>query len=168
MPLWYGEDHHYPWPQRTDVYTRGTETKTLDEWAAEAGMPFQELAHRLHLHRLDILAVLPLPVVEETPGPARRPIDATRPGFGTIVEYEGEALTVSEWADRYCVSKRALGARLRAGWAMRRTLTEPVMPGRRPSKVTPSRGGGSELSEGLGDRRGIIRSISDEIGVFPT
>lgn len=161
--LWYGESHQYPWPQRTDVYTRGTETKTLAEWADDAAMPFQELAHRLHLHGLDILKVMPLPVVEEVKDVEKvDQLDGIRinPRPCRMLTLQGETLRIGLWAARFDLTTQLVGFRLRKGWTTERALMTP-----KRGKYT---GGGSELSEDLGDRRGIIRSISDEIGVFPT
>lgn len=42
----------------------------------------------------------------------------------TVLEYNGEKRTVSEWADKLQVSKETLYSRLKSGWSVERVLTE--------------------------------------------
>jgi hypothetical protein len=52
--------------------------------------------------------------------------------------FNGEDLTMSEWADRLGVSKSRIKNRIDAGWTIEATLTEPFLRGRR--KYVNSRG----------------------------
>jgi hypothetical protein len=42
------------------------------------------------------------------------------------VLFQGESLTVSEWAERYNIDPIVLGGRLRRGWSMERAVSEDV------------------------------------------
>jgi hypothetical protein len=46
-------------------------------------------------------------------------------------EYNGERLTVTEWAERTGIAMSALLKRRSLGWSVERTLTEPSVVGRR-------------------------------------
>lgn len=45
-----------------------------------------------------------------------------------ILEYDGLSLPVAEWARRLDVDPSVLYSRLRYGWSVKRTLTQPVRP----------------------------------------
>jgi len=40
--------------------------------------------------------------------------------------HNGETFTIEEWSNRIGISSRTIGNRLRYGWSIERTLTEPV------------------------------------------
>lgn len=42
------------------------------------------------------------------------------------IEFNGETLCVSEWAERIGLRPHTLAYRLRAGWSVKRALTEPL------------------------------------------
>lgn len=44
----------------------------------------------------------------------------------TSIEFNGERMTLSGWAERLCVPRSVLASRVRLGWSIDRVLTEPV------------------------------------------
>ena len=57
-------------------------------------------------------------------------------GRGTVIEHNGERMTVGEWARRLDMLDCTLVKRLNLGWSVERALTEPVRmtgTGRRPT-----------------------------------
>jgi hypothetical protein len=49
------------------------------------------------------------------------------------IEYQGERLTVVDWAERLNVSSGSLGRRIRDGWPVERAMTVPMQSNRRPT-----------------------------------
>lgn len=77
------------------------------------------------------------------------PAGATRKGKSALLELDGEALTVTQWARRHGLAPLLVVKRLRLGWPLERALTAPVRRvarPRRPETVTPRSysGGGSK------------------------
>lgn len=49
-----------------------------------------------------------------------------------LLVFNGEIKTISQWSRDSGIQRRTIGMRLKHGWSIERTLTEPVMAGGRP------------------------------------
>jgi len=56
-----------------------------------------------------------------------------------LVEYEGVALCVADWADLLGIPQRILGQRLQSGWPTHRSFTQPVRKAKNRLTITPQR-----------------------------
>lgn len=98
--------------------------------------------------------------------PAERP--ARKKRVGRRVSFNGESLTVVEWAERLGLKKHTLEGRFRAGIPVEIALTPGAFrPGRRSAEALrkvsidlPPPGGGSKLLENARDRRGSVTQDS--------
>lgn len=54
---------------------------------------------------------------------------------GTRLTYNGETLSVTEWAERLGVRRHVIFSRLKIGWSVERALTEPLQLKKSHSKV---------------------------------
>ena len=52
-----------------------------------------------------------------------------------FLTYQGETLTMTEWAERSGIKYKALKQRIRNGWPVERALTERVFVGRRAQSI---------------------------------
>jgi hypothetical protein len=66
----------------------------------------------------------------------------------TRIEFEGELLTVAEWAEKKCWPRHVISNRLQYGWPIERILTEPVRKiANRPSNPAVGMNAGIEGGE---------------------
>lgn len=94
------------------------ESLSLAQWARKLGMTYHQIRARYRMG-WDTESILESPKgiyhVE------RRHTDKSR-----LLEYNGEVLTVSQWAKRLGVSYEVLRGRLRYGWSVEKVLTTPA------------------------------------------
>lgn len=86
----------------------------LRDVCADMGLNYDCVQARLNNMHWNILQALEL-----EPSPSQLKSDKT-------IEFNGESLTISQWAERTGICKKTLKSRLAYGWGRARTLTTPV------------------------------------------
>lgn len=104
---------------RNRYLTHNGQTHTLAEWAEQTGIPYMALFYRLERH-WPLERALTTPHLKDDKARARNRVTNHR------VEFQGESLTIAEWAERYGMTTNQLGQRLRQGWHIERALTTPL------------------------------------------
>lgn len=56
-----------------------------------------------------------------------------------VIEFAGESLLITEWAERLGTKSSVINARLKAGWSVKQALTKPVREKRDKPKVSAAR-----------------------------
>jgi hypothetical protein len=89
---------------------------TVAGWASRLGCSTQVLRVRLHQK-------WPIPDVLSPPFVRQRPKRHSK-----RYEFQGESLTIPEWAKRTGIPRNTLALRIKAGWSLERALTAAVRP----------------------------------------
>lgn len=111
--------------KKTDLLTYDGQTQTLEDWALDYGIPHRLINARLYAGCSIETAITKPMLVRQgqrkaIPRVSRQPT-CTRPAKS--IEFNGECLTVQQWADHLGITKAALHMRIRLGWPLERALT---------------------------------------------
>lgn len=112
-------------------------------WLTQPNVDFDEVCH---------LAGLDPEAVRERARAvlaSSKPREPKRTKLARLIAFQGEALSVMEWSKRTGISAGTISARLKNGWSVERTLTEPLQP--RPGR--PGVGNDFPTIEGTGGGR---------------
>lgn len=83
-----------------------------------------------------------------------------RERYATWIQFDGENLTLGEWAERIGISRQSLRQRLHNGWPLDRALTEP----RGRFGPRPHKGGRISVGEAPSTVRAVSRTPSRVLG----
>lgn len=98
------------------------QARTLTEWARQIGIGEPTLWIRLSDLGWSVERALTTPSTAKRPGPRK----------GRLIEFDGRALTATQWVAETGIPLRTLLSRLdKHGWSVERALTTPVRKGRR-------------------------------------
>ncbi len=98
------------------IIERNGVKNTVQGWADQLGCRAAIIYTRLHKGWSDEEALKP-PFVRQRPKRASQ-----------RYAFQGESLTIPEWAKRTGIPRNTLGLRIKAGWTLERALTAPVRP----------------------------------------
>ena len=104
---------------RNRYVTHEGQARTLAEWAERTGIPYMALFYRFE-RGWSIGRALTAPYLSDDKARARNRTTNHR------VEFQGETLTIAEWAERYGMTTNQLAQRLRQGWTMARAVSKPM------------------------------------------
>jgi DNA-directed RNA polymerase specialized sigma24 family protein len=111
------------------TYTARGETKTLKEWAESLGESYTTLYNRIHKRGVPVADALVSGRIRQYVGRDDAKQRVVR-AMSKKIEFRGESLTYSEWAERLGISKGALVNRIDVNkWSLERALTTPFVEG---------------------------------------
>lgn len=100
--------------RRNHVLEYNGRSKTIAEWAEETGINYTTIKERLKMGW----------PIERTLTEKVKPQRKMRKGL--LLTFQGESLTVTEWAKKIGMSNVGLHDRLNAGWSIEKALSTPV------------------------------------------
>lgn len=132
-----------PAPFKDQVFTINGESRTAAEWCAQSGIPLARAYSRIkQLWPADqALTMTPKEVLTQRRAQSRALYQRQqafkqasdterrkRTATAATYEFNGESLTLAEWADRTGIKKATIDKRLRSGWSISEALSTPARP----------------------------------------
>lgn len=162
-----------PTRKQTALITHNGETLPLQAWSDRTGLRPCTIGWRLNAGWSVEEALSPKAerTKAERPKVKSKDVPPIKAGFrGTpfrkpskLITFDGQTLTVAQWAARLGIGRTALWQRLANGWPLERALTIDNV---HDARLSARPGGGSQLPKVSRDRRGESRARADLIGDF--